>query len=63
MNDILLNSLFFGVMVSFVVYEIGMFARKKCGFAILNPLLFSIVVLILLLAVFDIDYEIGRAHV
>ena len=61
MNDILLNSLFFGVMVSFVVYEIGMFARKKCGFAILNPLLFSIVVLILLLAVFDIDYETYNA--
>lgn len=61
MNDILLNSLFFGVMVSFVVYEIGMFARKKCGFAILNPLLFSIVVLILLLVVFDIDYETYNA--
>ena len=61
MNDILLNSLFFGVMVSFVVYEIGMIARKKCGFAILNPLLFSIVVLILLLAVFDIDYETYNA--
>ncbi len=61
MNDILLNSLFFGVMISFVVYEIGMFVRKKCGLAILNPLLFSIVALILLLVIFDIDYETYNA--
>lgn len=57
MNDILLNSLFFGVMISFATYEAGIFIRKKCGFAIFNPLLFSIVVLILILSVFNIDYK------
>lgn len=57
MNDILLNSLFFGVMVSFVTYEVGVFVRKKSGLALFNPLLFSIVVLILILVVFDIDYD------
>lgn len=57
MNDILLNSLFFGVMVSFAAYEAGMFVRKKFGLAVLNPLLFSIVILIVLFVVFDIDYD------
>lgn len=57
MNDILLNSLFFGVMISFVTYELGVVVRKKCGLALFNPLLFSIVVLILLLIVFHIDYD------
>lgn len=57
MNDILLNSLFFGVMVSFATYETGIFIRKKCGLAIFNPLLFSIVALILILSVFNIDYK------
>ena len=57
MNDILLNSLFFGVMVSLATYEAGIFIRKKCGLAIFNPLLFSIVALILILSVFNIDYK------
>ncbi|MCI8562874.1 MAG: LrgB family protein [Lachnospiraceae bacterium] len=57
MNDILLNSLFFGVMVSFATYEAGIFIRKKCGLAIFNPLLFSIVALILILSAFNIDYK------
>jgi len=61
MNDILVNSLFFGVMISFLTYEVGMFIRKKCGLAVLNPLLFSIAALIVLLILFDIDYETYNA--
>ena len=57
MNDMLLHSLFFGVMISFVTYEAGVFVRKKSGLALFNPLLFSIVVLILILVVFNIDYD------
>lgn len=57
MNDMMINSLFFGVMISFVTYEIGLLIRKKCKLSIMNPLLFSIIVLILILVVFDIDYD------
>lgn len=57
MNDVMINSLFFGVMISFVTYEIGLLIRRKCKLSIMNPLLFSIIVLILILVVFDIDYD------
>lgn len=57
MKEMLCNSVFFGVMVSILAYEIGMFLKKKWKLAIFNPLLVSIVVVIVFLAVFHIDYE------
>lgn len=57
MNDVMLNSLFFGVMISLAVYEIGALLKKKLKLAILNPLLFSIAIVIVILVVFDIDYD------
>lgn len=57
MNDVLLNSLFFGVMISFVTYEIGLLLKQKCRLAIMNPLLFSIIVILLILLACDIDYD------
>ena len=57
MNDVMLNSLFFGVMISLAVYEIGALLKKKLKLAILNPLLFSIAIVIVILIVFDIDYD------
>ena len=57
MKEMLCNSVFFGVMVSILAYEIGMFLKKKWKLAIFNPLLVSIVIVIVFLAVFHIDYE------
>lgn len=57
MNDVMLNSLFFGVMISLAVYEIGALLKKRLKLAILNPLLFSIAIVIVILIVFDIDYD------
>ena len=57
MNDVMLKSLFFGVMISLAVYEIGALLKKKLKLAILNPLLFSIAIVIVILIVFDIDYD------
>ena len=58
MKDILSNSMFFGVLVSILAYEVGVLLKKKLKFALLNPLLISIVIIILILVGFHIPlYE------
>ncbi|MDD3185711.1 MAG: LrgB family protein [Anaerostipes sp.] len=57
MRDIISNSSFFGVMISVLSYELGLYLKKKYKWAILNPLLISIVVIILFLIVFHIKYD------
>ena len=57
MKDILNNSMFFGVLVSILAYEVGVLLKKKFKFALLNPLLISIVIIILILVGFHIDYD------
>ena len=57
MKDILNNSMFFGVLVSILAYEVGVLLKKKLKFALLNPLLISIVIIILILVGFHIDYD------
>ena len=55
------QSLFAGVTISLIAYEIGLFLKRKLGLAILNPLLVSIVIVILALKVFGISYEVYNA--
>ena len=55
MKDILSNSMFFGVLVSILAYEVGVLLKKKLKFALLNPLLISIVIIILILVGFHIE--------
>ena len=57
MKDILNISMFFGVLVSILAYEVGVLLKKKFKFALLNPLLISIVIIILVLVGFHIDYD------
>ena len=57
MKEMLGNSVFFGVMVSILAYELGALLKKKLKFAVCNPLLIAIVAVILILAVFRVDYE------
>jgi predicted murein hydrolase (TIGR00659 family) len=57
MKEMLSNSVFFGVLVSILAYEFGVFLKKKLGFAICNPLLIAIVVVILILAATGIEYD------
>ncbi|MCI6866731.1 MAG: LrgB family protein, partial [Lachnospiraceae bacterium] len=57
MKEMLGNSVFFGVMVSILAYELGIFLKKKLKLAICNPLLISIVVVMLILAACHVDYE------
>ena len=56
--DFVLKSVFCGVFITIFAYEIGVFIKKKFNFAIFNPLLISIILIILLLKVLDIDYTV-----
>jgi predicted murein hydrolase (TIGR00659 family) len=57
MNNLFLNSATMGVVLSLLAYEIGMFIKNKTKKAIFNPLLISIVIVIAVLILFDIDYD------
>jgi predicted murein hydrolase (TIGR00659 family) len=58
MNEFIQDSLFFGVFLSVACYELGVVLKKKWKLAIFNPLLISIVLIIVLLLVGHIDYEV-----
>ncbi len=55
MNNILTDSIFFGAVISVVGYMIGIFIKKKIS--VLNPLLISIIFVIAVIKIFNIDYE------
>lgn len=57
MKELLGNSVFFGVMVSILAYELGILLKKKFKLAIFNPLLISVAVVMVILAALNIDYE------
>ena len=51
MEKFLIDSVFFGAVISLLAYEVGLLLKKKFKLAILNPLLLAVLVLL------DIDYE------
>ena len=51
------NSVFFGVTVSLVSYGVGSLLQKRFKTALCNPLLISIILTMLILAVGRIDYD------
>lgn len=58
MRDFLTSSVFMAVTISLLGYEMGSFLKRKTGLAILNPLLVAIMVVIILLLLFHVDYEV-----
>lgn len=56
MQEFLSESLFFGVVISLVGYELGLFLKKKFKSALFNPLLLSIIFVVLVLLVCRVDY-------
>ncbi len=58
MSNFLENSVFFGVFISIITYEIGVLIKKKLKLAIFNPLLISIALIIVFLLVFHMDYNV-----
>lgn len=57
MVSMLENSVFFGVTVSIFAYLLGTILKKKFKLAIFNPLLVSVIITIIFLLAFNIDYE------
>lgn len=58
MSNFLENSIFFGVFISIITYEIGVLIKKKLKLAIFNPLLISIALIIVFLLAFHIKYNV-----
>ena len=56
MKDVL-SSPMFGILASIAAYEIGLFIYRKTRLPIFNPLLISIVLLIVILKAFNIELE------
>lgn len=51
------ESFYFGFVLSLAAYVFGMWLKKKAGWAILNPLLVSVVLVIVCLRLFHVDYQ------
>lgn len=57
MREVLISSSFFGVMLTLVGYELGLYFKNRFKFSLFNPLLISIIIVILALRFFRIDYK------
>ena len=57
MNEVVRNSATIGVVISLLAYEIGLFLKNKTKKAMFNPLLISIILVMIFLLVFGVDYE------
>ena len=51
------NSIFFGMALSLAAYGVGVFLRSRWKFALFNPLLVAIVLVVAFLVGFHIDYD------
>lgn len=57
MKELIDNSVYIGVLISLASYALGVWLRKKTGLSIFNPLLVSIILVILFLSVSGISYS------
>lgn len=58
MSEFMQNSVFWGVALSFVAYGIGMMLQKKFRLAVFNPLLISVILIMLFLNISKTDYKV-----
>ncbi|MDD7409603.1 LrgB family protein [Fusobacterium gastrosuis] len=57
MKEMIVNDLFFGIVISFIAFEIGKFIFKKTQSPIFNPLLIGTLIVITILKTFDISTD------
>ena len=57
MSDFFTNSVFFGVLLCLSAYQAWLFLRQKTKIAAFNPLLISIIIVIFVLAIFNIKFQ------
>lgn len=56
-REALMQSVFFGMVISLLCYQIGLAVQKKTKLAIATPLLLSVIIIIGILMILDIDYD------
>ena len=59
MTELFETSVFFGVVISLIGYEIGLFLKRKLKKALFNPLLVAILFVMAFLKIFHVDYQNG----
>lgn len=57
MKNILVDSVFFGAVISLAAYEGGLLLKKKFKLALLNPLLIATLCVMAVLSLLDIEYR------
>ena len=57
MQNMLIESVFFGAMISLAAYEIGLLLKKKFKLAVLNPLLIGTICVMAILSLLDVEYS------
>ncbi len=57
MKDIIVNDIFFGILISYIAFEIGKYIFKKTQSPIFNPLLIGTMIVISVLKTFDISTD------
>lgn len=63
MKEMLTGSVYFGVVLTLIFYEIGLVIKRKTKWALANPLLIASVFIISILLILDIDYEVYKVAV
>ena len=58
MNNLLMNSMYFGFVITLGAYLFGCWLKKKTKLAIMNPLLVAVVLVIIFLLGFQVDYAV-----
>lgn len=57
MKELIVNEVFFGIVISFIAFEIGKFIFKKTQSPVFNPLLIGTLIVISILKIFDISTD------
>ena len=57
-NDMLVESVFFGVLISLAAYEAGTLLKKKLKLALFNPILIAVALIMAVLVLLDIEYDV-----
>lgn len=57
MKEFLVDSVFFGAVISLAAYEAGLLLKKKFKLAVLNPLLIGTIAVMAVLVLLGVDYE------
>ncbi len=58
MNQLFAVSVFFGVFITLAAYEVGSAIKRRFKKSVFNPLLIAIILVILFLCLFDIEYSV-----